>query len=311
MKKLLVVLLLPIILAGCGEPIDDQPTPTPAQPTATMTATPTAEQAALQSTPPTTTPAPTSAATTATRPDPTATATQPAPESSPTSSPLPADVPAVTADASGGTPASPAESPGEDQPTATATPVLEPTSTPTASPTPTATPPPAPTATPSLTATPTPPPPPTASPTPTQPPVVPPSPTPVPEGISEDEYVDWAYDIFIRSTDTLIAYSELLLEPGFERAHPDNAAWYASFVAVLGEWESQAAEAAAQPAPSSLAAQHQEIVDGYGKIGEAARLYKLAYDTSDGNVLAQADELFNSGNDQISAAMAQLPPPSS
>lgn len=142
-------------------------------------------------------------------------------------------------------------------------------------------------------------------------PVAQPSPTPVTEEISEDEYVHWAYDIYIRSTDTLIAYTELLLEPGFDRTHPDNAAWYADFLAVLGEWESQAAEAAAQPAPPSLAPQHQEIVAGYGKIGEAARLHKLAYDTSDTDVLAQAGELFNSGTDQIAAAMNQLPPPSS
>lgn len=101
------------------------------------------------------------------------------------------------------------------------------------------------------------------------------------------------------------------MQPAFDRSHPDNAAWYATFVALLGDWESMAAEAAAQPAPSSLAAQHQEIIAGYGKIGEAARLNKLAYDTSDSDVLNQATELLDSGDSQIAAAMNQLPPPSS
>jgi hypothetical protein len=135
-------------------------------------------------------------------------------------------------------------------------------------------------------------------------------PTPVPAGISEDEYVDWAYDMFIRWSDALYAYSEHLVEPGFDQDHPNNAAWYATFVAHLAEWENLAAEAAAQTAPPSLMAQHQEIVAGYGKIGEAARLNKLAYDTSNGDFLDQATGLLDSGISQISAAMQDLPPSS-
>jgi len=281
--KVVYLALLAILLTACGDSSDVVPSPTPTDPETEAQA-------------PTASPTATEARATATRLTPTHPST-PSPTISPTSTSPPA-TPTSTPRESGQS-ATATTAPE----TATSTPTVASTSTPTATPEPTAT------LTPTATQTPTPEPTATTAPEPT--PTATLEPTATTPEVSTNDYVRWTYDILTRWTDSLIAYSSHLTQPGFDRSHPDNAAWYATFVAIVEGWQLFADEAAARVAPAEFAVEHQQIVEGYRLLAESGALLKIAYDTSDGDLLDQVNALQSEGTDLITQAMLALPAPES
>jgi hypothetical protein len=100
-----------------------------------------------------------------------------------------------------------------------------------------------------------------------------------------------------------------MTDPRFERSHPDNPAWYATFVEILASWQELADEAAARAAPAQFETQHQQIVEGYQLIADSGAILKEAYDTSNDDLLSRANALQSEGIDLITQAMTDLPSP--
>ena len=277
--KLLCLALLAILLTACGDSSEVVPSPSPTDPQSeaqAATASPAATEARATATQLTATQAPT--------PSPTATTPPTAPTNTPRESGQPAT--ATTAPE-----------------TATSTPTVEPTSSPTATPEPTAT------LTPTATQTPTPEPTATTPPEPT--PTATLEPTPTTPEVSTNDYVRWTYDIYTRWVDSYTAYASHVAQPGFERDHPDHPSWYATFVAIVEGWQLFADEAAARVGPADFTVEHQQIVEGYRLLAESGALLKIAYDTSDGDLLDQVNTLQSEGTDLITQAMVALPAPES
>ena len=80
---------------------------------------------------------------------------------------------------------------------------------------------------------------------------------------------------------------------------------------MLEGWQSFANEAAARVAPAEFAVEHQQIVEGYQLIAESGALLKMAYDTSNGALISQANTVQSEGIDLITQAMVALPAPES